>query len=124
MKKDMFNGKVKKEYVSHLITSYIAISVLFLPITYFIGWCHIHAPIEGKIVTGIVLLCCIYGIVINPLLTLFVIRRYPKYPKIRRLLLNSDYYFVGNDKRESAGDKRSRAAFDAITKIIDKEIKK
>ena len=122
--KDIFNGKIKKEYVSYLITSYVVISILFLPVLCFFAYVVIKAPIEGKIIVGLALIGCLYLTIINPFLTLFVIRQYPKYPKLRRLLLNSEYYFVGNNKRESSGRYRDRLAFDKITTIIDKKKKK
>jgi len=122
-KKDIFNGKIKKEYVSYLITSYVFISIIFLPVGCFFAYVFIHAPIEGKIIAGLALFGTLYLAIINPFLTLFVIRQYPKYPKIRRLLLNSEYYFVDNNNRKSSGRYRDRLIFDKITTIIDKKKK-
>ena len=122
MKKDIFNGKIKKEYVSYLMTSYIVVSVLFLPLAGLFCFLFVHSPIEGKIICGILFLICLYLVVINPILTLFVIRQYPKRPKLRKLLLNSEYYFVGNNDRKASGPyRRNRAVFNIITYIIDKK---
>lgn len=122
MKKDIFKGNIKREYISYLVTSYIVISTLFLPVTVFFCFLFINASIEGKIFLGVIILVCLYLSVINPLLTLFIIRRYPKYPKLRKLLLNSEYYFVGNNNRKPIlGRRRDRAAFDIITYAVDKK---
>ncbi len=126
-KKDIFNGKIKKEYVSYLITSYIVISILFSPILCFFAYIFIHAPIEGKIIVGLVLLGTLYLTIINPFLTLFVIRQYPKYPKLRRLLLNSDIYFTDSTSNEYFGGTRtirgrmSKVAFETVTAFAEAE---
>ena len=50
---------------------------------------------------------------------IFVIRKYPKYPKLRRLWLNSDCYFVGSDSKDFHGHWRGRSSFGAVTHIGD-----
>ena len=63
----------------------------------------------------------LYIAIIDPLLSLLVIRQYPKYPKLRRLLLNSEYYFVDSNHRQSTGRYRDRLLFDIIATIIEKK---
>jgi hypothetical protein len=63
-------------------------------------------------------LCYLFGI-LNFFLIIFVIREYPKYPKLRRLCLNSDYYFVGRDLKDFHGHWRGRSSFGVVTYIGD-----
>ena len=124
-KKDIFNGKIKKEYVSYLITSYIVISILFLPVLCFFTYIFLHSPIEVKIIVGLLLLGTLYLTIINPFLTLFVIRQYPKYPKLRRLLLNSDIYFTDSTSNEYFDGSRTirgrmrKIAFETVTAFAE-----
>ncbi len=121
MKKDIFNGKIKKEYISYLVTSYIVVSVLFLPLAGFFLFFFIHAHNIGKIIYGLLFLASLYLAVINPLLTFYIIRRYPKHPVLRKLLINSEYYFIGNNDRKSSGRRCDKTKFNLITYLVDKK---
>lgn len=127
MKKDIFNGKVKKEYISYLLTSYIVISVLFLPMAGVCCVMFVKAPVEGKFIIGLATLACVYLAVINPILTLFVIRQYPRYASLRKSLINSDIYFTDSTSNEYFGGtgtlrgRRNRAAFELVTAFVDVE---
>ncbi len=126
-RKDIFNGKIKKEYFSYLLTSYIVVSVLFLPMAGFFGFLFVKAPIEGKFIFGLVTLGCVYLSVINPVLTLFVIRQYPKHPSLRKLLINSDCYFTDSTSNDYFGGSRTihgrmnKATFDVVTAFAEAE---
>ena len=127
MKKDIFNGKVKKEYISYLVTSYIVISVLFLPMAGGCVFLFVKAPVEGKFLFGLATLACVYLSIINPILTLFVIRQYPKHASLRKSLINSDIYFTDSTSNEYFGGtgtlrgRRNKAAFDLVTAVAELE---
>ena len=127
MKKDIFNGKVKKEYISYLVTSYIVISVLFLPMAGGCVFLFVKAPVEGKFLFGLATLACVYLSIINPILTLFVIRQYPKHASLRKSLINSDIYFTDSTSSEYFGrtgtlrGRRNKAAFDLVTAVAELE---
>jgi hypothetical protein len=58
---------------------------------------------------------------------LFVIRNFPKYPKLRRIMFNSDIYFTDSTSNEYRGGsrtiqgRRSKAAFELVTSFTEME---
>ncbi|MBR5314958.1 MAG: hypothetical protein IKU45_06065, partial [Clostridia bacterium] len=58
---------------------------------------------------------------------LFVIRKFPKYPKLRRIMLNSDIYFTDSTSNEYLGEsrtlrgRRNKAAFEIVTAVAEAE---
>ena len=52
-------------------------------------------------------------------LDIFVIRKYPKYPKLRSKLFNSDCYFVGNDSKDYRGIWYGKAAFGRVNQLAE-----
>lgn len=58
---------------------------------------------------------------------LFVIRNFPKYPRLRRIMLNSDIYFTDSTSNEYFGGtgilrgRRNKAAFDLVTTVAGLE---
>ena len=58
---------------------------------------------------------------------MLVIRKYPKYEKLRRILYNSDCYFTDSESKEYYGrvrgirGRRYKAAFDLVTSIAEVE---
>ena len=57
--------------------------------------------------------------VVVPGSTIFAIRNYPKYPKLRKACLNSDCYFVGSESNEFRGHGRGKAAFAAANYLAE-----
>ena len=121
MKKGLFKGNIKHEYVS-----YIWITI-FLDLFIFVGagslllysaFQHESGSIDRNGLLIFSIPCYLFGILYF-FLTIFVIRKYPKYPKLRRLCLNSDYYFVGSDSKDFHGHWRGRSSFGAVTHIGD-----
>ena len=121
MKKGVFNGNIKRGFVS-----YIWISIL-LGLFIFLGaGCMIlygsfqHEPHSidriGLATTGILFI--LVGILFFAL-DIFVIRNYPKYPKLRSKLFNSDCYFVGNDSMDYRGTWYGKAAFGRVNQLAE-----
>lgn len=131
MKKDIFNGKIKKEYYS-----YILVYMIFFALLFVVGGalCVYAFVSEGSFnVSGERALLVVFGGVFFVLgggyvfPQLFVIRNFPKYPKLRRIMLNSDIYFTDSTSNEYYGrtgtlrGRRNKAAFDLVTTVADLE---
>ena len=131
MKKDIFNGKIKKEYFSYILGCMIFFMLLFV-----VGGalCIYAFILEGSFhVSGWRLLLATFGIALLVLggwyvfPQLFVIRKFPKYPKLRRILFNSDIYFTDSTSNEYFGGSRTlrgrmnKAAFDTVTIFAEAE---
>ena len=131
MKKDIFHGKIKKEYFSYILGCMIFFILLFAVG----GALCIYAFIsEGSFrVSGWRLLLAIFGVVAFVLgggyvfPQLFLIRNFPKYPKLRRIFFNSDIYFTDSTSNEYFGGsrtprgRRNKAAFDIVTAVAEAE---
>ena len=131
MKKDIFKGKIKKEYFSYILGCMIFFILLFAVG----GALCIYAFIsEGSFrVSGWRLLLAIFGVVAFVLgggyvfPQLFLIRNFPKYPKLRRIFFNSDIYFTDSTSNEYFGGsrtprgRRNKAAFDIVTAVAEAE---
>ena len=125
MKKDIFNGKIKKEYFSYILVSMIFLVLLFSGL----GALFICASIWGM--TGNTsderLLVTAFGLIAFVLafvylfLELLVVRRFPKYQKIRRILFNSDIYFTDSTSNEYFGGSRNKIAFELIKSLAEAE---
>lgn len=120
MKKDFFNGNIKHQFISYTWASIITIVlVLFGLGTFFIYLSFSDAVVDRA--TAIFL--CWFGVValffgiFFSFGQLFVIRKYPKYPKLRRIFINSDAYFVDSTSKEYHGHRRGKAAFDMVMHI-------
>lgn len=121
MKKDIFNGKIKQEYFSYILVYMIFFVLLFAGI----GVLAIYAAVWGMSVnsSGERMIMGAIGVVVFMLapiylvLELLVIRRYPKYEKLRRALFNSDCYFTESNSTEYRGGnrRRAKAAFALVT---------
>ncbi len=121
MKKDLFNNNIKREFVSYIWTSIIlALSILVI-----VGCLCVWVAFEGSQPTSGKAFFATFGVVfilfgiIFTYCSLLVIRKYPKYPKLRKLCFNSDYYFVGSDSKEFRGTRRSKHAFNAAVAIAN-----
>lgn len=131
MKKDIFNGKIKKEYFSYILAYMIFFLLLFV-----VGGalCIYVLVSEGSFnVSGERFLLATFGVIsfilgggyVFP--QLFVIRNFPKYPRLRRIMLNSDIYFTDSTSNEYFGGtgtlrgRRNKAAFDLVTTVAGLE---
>ena len=131
MKKDIFHGKIKKEYYS-----YILVYIIFFLLLFVVGVsvCIYAFVLEGSfnvsgeraslVVLGVGLFALGGGYVFPQL---FAIRNFPKYPKLRRILFNSDIYFTDSTSNEYLGESRTirgrmnNVAFDIVTAIAEAE---
>ena len=121
MKKDIFNGKVKREYISYIWVTIFLVLFIFVGVgslLLYSAFQHESGSIDRNALLIFSIPCYLFGILYF-FLTMFVIRKYPKYPKLRRLCLNSDYYFVGSDSKDFHGHWRGRSSFGAVTHIGD-----
>lgn len=131
MKKDIFKGKIKKEYFSYILGCMIFFMLLFVVGG---GLCIYAFISEGSFhVSGWRLLLAMFGVVLFVLgggyvfPQLFLIRNFPKYPKLRRIFFNSDVYFTDSTSNEYYGGSRTlrgrmnKAAFDIVTAVAEAE---
>ena len=131
MKTDIFSGKIKKEYFSYILGCMIFFMLLFA-----VGGalCIYAFVLEGSFnVSGERLLLAIFGVVAFVLgggyvfPQLFLIRNFPKYPKLRRIFFNSDIYFTDSTSKEYYGRRigwsawRARKAFEIVTTCAESE---
>lgn len=119
MKKGIFKGNIKHEYVSYIWVSIILVAFIGVSVGTLLLYAALkHAPCSedriGLLIFSV--LAYLYGILSSSLI-IFVIRKYPKYPKLRKLCLDSDIYFVGSDSKEFRGHWRGRAIFDKVTQL-------
>ena len=131
MKKDIFNGKIKKEYFSYILAYMIFFVLLFVGV----GALCVYASIWGMTTntSGERLLIASFGAIafllagIYVFLELLVIRNFPKHEKIRRSLFNSDIYFTDSTSTEYFGGsrtlrgRRNKAAFEMVTAFAEAE---
>ena len=130
-KKDIFNGKVKKEYFSYILGYMIFFMLLFV-----VGGalCIYAFVLEGSFnVSGERLLIATFGVVFFALgggyvfPQLFLVRNFPKYPKLRRVWFNSDIYFTDSTSNAYFGGSRTpggrgnKAAFEIVTAVAEAE---
>ena len=130
-KKDIFNGKIKKEYFSYIFGCMIFFMLLFVVGTALCIYTCIlgmTSNILGE--RGVIAVFGVAGFVIGGgyvFPTLFVIRKFPKYPKLRRILFNSECYFTDSTSNEYLGDtrtisgRRNKLAFDLVTTVAELE---
>ena len=121
MKKGLFKGNIKHEYVSFVwITILLAVFVFVSVGSLLLYSAFQHESGSADRIGSIAfsVSCYLIGI-LYLFLTIFVIRKYPKYPKLRRLCLNSDYYFVGSDSKDFHGLWRRKLSFNKVTQIGD-----
>jgi len=131
LKKDIFNGKIKKEYYSYILGYIIFFLLLFVV---GVSLCIYAFVLEGSFnVSGERALLVVFGVVLFALgggyvfPQLFVISNFPKYPKLRRILFNSDIYFTDSTSNEYFGGsrtlrgRRNKAAFDIVTAVAEVE---
>ena len=122
MKKDIFNGKIKPEYISYTWSSIMLSAFIFVSVGSLLLYSAIQHERGSFDRNGLLIfsvLTYLSGVLFSTL-TIVVIRNYPKYPKLRRLFLNSDEYFVGSDSKEFQGNLRGRHAFNVVTRVSER----
>lgn len=127
MKRDIFHGKIKKEYFSYILVYMI----FFLLLLVAVGVLCVCAAIWGmkSDPMGERLLVAAFGAIALVLasvylfLELLVIRQFPKYERIRRALFNSDRYFTESNSDEYYGRNRrgDKAAFELVGVFAEAE---
>ncbi len=123
MKRDLFNGNIKRKYVSYTWTTIIIGAIVFFGC----GGLFLYLSFAGNLDEATSLLLLALGVVSflfgiwNSFGTIFIIRKYPKHKKLVRWFLNSEYYFVGCDSKEFYGHWRGKPAFAAVTSIADED---
>ena len=127
MKRDIFHGKIKKEYFSYILVYMI----FFLLLLVGVGVLCVCAAIWGMKSNSMEerLLVAAFGAIALALaavylfLELLVIRRFPKYERIRRALFNSDRYFTESHSDEYYGRNRrgDKAAFELVGVFAEAE---
>lgn len=87
---------------------------------------RLFSSFSDRIFIGVIGAVFFMNATIFLILELLVIRKFPKYEKLRRMLFNSDYYFTESNSREyyvsyQPRDRAFRAFFDLITSFADAE---
>ena len=131
MKKDIFHGKIKKEYFSYILGYMIFFVVLLIGVG---ALCIYASALEmtNNALGERFLIASFGGIAfvlagVYVFLEMLVIRRFPKYEKIRRILFNSDIYFTDSTSNEYFGKsttirgRMNKAAFNTITAFAEAE---
>lgn len=117
MKKDIFNGNIKREYIGYVWFSIILGTVIFigtgalLLVTVFQ---REPGSADWNALLSIGIFFCLIGVVFF-FGELFVIRRYPKSQKYIKWFFNSDCYFVENDSKNYYGTWKGKRSFELIT---------
>lgn len=121
MKNGLFKGNIKHEYISYIWITILLVTFIFVSagsLLLYSAFQHESGSIDRNGLLIFSIPFYLFGI-LSFFLTIFVIRKYPKYPKLRRLCLNSDYYFVGSDSKDFHGHWRGKSSFAAVTHIGD-----
>lgn len=130
-KKDIFHGKVKKEYYSYILGYMIFFALLFVVGMALCLYAYVleqqSKAFEMRFLFAVF---GVFGLIVGggyvpP--ALFVIRKFPGYPKLRRILFNSDIYFTDSTSKEYFGGSRTlrgrmnKAAFETVTVFAEAE---
>lgn len=127
MKRDIFHGKIKKEYFSYILVYMIfflllLVGVCVLCVCAAIWGMKSNSMEERLLIAGFGTVTLVLAAVYL-FLELLVIRRFPKYERIRRALFNSDRYFTESHSDEYYGRNRrgDKAAFEMIGVFTEAE---
>ena len=121
MKKDFFNGKIKREFVSYIRYKIIIAAVMFFGMGgfflyfYFLG----NLSRETRILVLVFAVTLFLFDIFRSFGTVFIIQKYPKYKNITKCFLNSECYFVDRDSTQFYGRPEERALFDAFTQLTE-----
>ena len=119
MNKGLFKGNIKHECVSFIWTTILLVVFIFLSVgslLLYSAFQHEPDSLDRIGFLAFSILFYLFGI-LYLFFTIFVIRKYPEYPKLRGLCLNSDYYFVGSDSKEFHGHRRGRGTFHMLRQV-------
>ena len=124
MKKDVFYGKIRREYISYIMTTTIAITTILVAAGALFLYAAFVAsavdPLQDRIVLGALGAVCFLPAAAFVFIRLFAIKKYPKYEKLRRLVFNSDCYFVGSNSQDYHGSWRGEKAFEWVTRAAER----
>lgn len=121
MKKDLFNGKIKREYIGYIWFSIILGTVIFIGTGALLLVTVLQrepGSADWNALLSISIFFCLIGVVFF-FGELFVIRRYPKSQKFIKCFFNSDRYFVDNDSKNYYGTWKGKRAFELITSATE-----
>ncbi len=103
MKKDIFNGNIKKEYIGSVQFILIFSIVIWLgSFIFFLLMALLYDKIEfsARIFTFVISFLCFIASFFYPLVTLFAIKTYPRHPKLAKAMLK-EYVFETNESRKN-----------------------
>lgn len=122
MKKDFFNGNIKREFVSYMWVSIVVIGAISFGVG---GLLIFFSNTVNAADNATRILLFVLGIFLFLLGvwfvggTIFIIRTYPKHKKYLKWFLNSDCYFVDSDSKEYHGHRCGKAAFEMVNIIAE-----
>ncbi len=90
MKKDIFNGKIKKEYIKSIKFLLVFASAVFCAVaTFFLLLALLYDTVDygGKIVLFVMSGVAYLAAVLYPLLTVLCVRTYPKYKALAKFFI-------------------------------------
>ena len=90
MKKDIFNGNIKKEYINHVKFSLAFTSILFfLFFVFFLLFALLYEKIEyaARIMIFIFSGLCFLASFLYPTVSIYSIRNYSKHPKLAKSMI-------------------------------------
>lgn len=101
MKKDFFNDKIKAEYVWFMIFTIVFISVIMLvggtALLYVSVFAENVKPENCRCIVFVASMICYAFAVVYPILSIYLIRVFPKHKKITYLLVKKSVFV---DKKE------------------------
>ena len=92
MKKDIYNGKVKKELISIITFSIVLFGIVSLGLAiFFLLFALLFNELNNDvlILTFVLSALCFIMAIVYPPLTIYLYRSYPKHPKLTKLFTNS-----------------------------------
>ena len=90
MKKDIFNGNIKKEYINYVKFSLAFASILFfIFFVFFLLFALLYEKIEyaARIMMFIFSGLCFLASFLYPTVSIYAIRNYSKYPKLAKSMI-------------------------------------
>ena len=90
MKKDIFNGNIKKEYINYVKFSLVFASILFfIFFVFFLLFALLYEKIEyaARIMMFIFSGLCFLASFLYPTVSIYAIRNYSKYPKLAKSMI-------------------------------------
>ena len=100
MKKDIYNGKIRREYINYLNYSFILFSFLLLVATivfFFTALFYDNMDNGTRIMLYVLSGLCLLGLIFYPIITICLVRKYPKYSRLTKLLVKSFLFVDSSD---------------------------